>query len=155
MQLRCNSLIQRFFPFQKISISHTSRFVGDQNITILTLKTGLYTRFFTEKRYRSNNTGSINSYTSNASNIIRPGLFNIRIKVLNSELRNSVEGHFSAVTVEPPTDLYHNFCTKRDTKLVNNTQQTVVNNTVPATRCTACRISLPLSSQDPSGLNAN
>ena len=39
--------------------------MGDQNITILTLKTGLFTMFFTKKRYRSNNRGSINSNTSN------------------------------------------------------------------------------------------
>ena len=46
--------------------------------------------------------------------------------MLNSEIRNSVEGHISAVTVEPPTDFYLNFCTKRETKLVNNTQQSIV-----------------------------
>ena len=45
--------------------------------------------------------------------------------MLNSEIRNSVEGHFSPVTVEPPTDWYLNFCTESDTKLVNNTQQSI------------------------------
>ena len=38
---------------------------GDQNITILTLKTGQLTVFFTEKRYRSINIGCIISNTIN------------------------------------------------------------------------------------------
>ena len=59
-----------------------------------------FTVFFTIKRYRSINIGSINFNT----NIKPPGLFNLRIKVLNSEVRSSVKGHYSAVTAEPPTE---------------------------------------------------
>ena len=51
----------------KLSISRKSQFVVDQNIAILTLKTGLLTVFFTEKRFSSINIGCINS---NISNII-------------------------------------------------------------------------------------
>ena len=79
--------------------------------------------FFTEKRYRSIDKGSINS---NTTNFISPDLFNIRVRVLKSQIRNSVEGHYSAVTVDPPTYFYLNFCTKRDTKLVNSTQESIV-----------------------------
>ena len=50
---------------KKKSISQKTRFVGVQIITILTLKTGLLTMFFTEKRYRSINTGSTNKNTIN------------------------------------------------------------------------------------------
>ena len=47
------------------------------------------------------------------------GLFNIRIKVLNSDIRSSVKGQYCAALslVEPPTDYYLTFCTKKDTKL--------------------------------------
>ena len=38
---------------------------GDQNIAILTLKTGLLSVFFTEKRYRSINIGYISNNISN------------------------------------------------------------------------------------------
>ena len=38
---------------------------GDQNIAILTLKTGPLTVFFTEKRYRSINIGYISNNISN------------------------------------------------------------------------------------------
>ena len=54
-----------FFPFQTISISPNLKFVGDQNIAILTLKTGPLTVFFTEKRYRSIETGYIINNNSN------------------------------------------------------------------------------------------
>ena len=64
VQLRCNTLLKRFFPFQKISISQKSRLVGDQNIAILTLKSGLLSVFFTEKRYKSINIGYISNNIS-------------------------------------------------------------------------------------------
>ena len=119
----------------------------------MTLKTGLFAVFFTEKRYRSIITGSINS---NKNNII-PIWFvrypnNGAYFYLDIEICNSVVVHYSAVTVEPPTDCYLNFCTKRDTKLVNDIQQSIVVDleTLPAAPCTACRISLPLYSRDPS-----
>ena len=93
-----------------------------------------------------------------------PGLFNIPIKVLNSDIRSSVKGHYSAaLSSPPPPDYYLTFCTKRDTKLVNDTQQSIVVVVEPLldAPCTACRISLltrPLrierKSADPSGLNA-
>ena len=55
--------------------------------------------FFTEKRYRSNNIGCINNDNSNTI-----PLRACSIKVLNSEIRSSVKGHYSAVTVETPTE---------------------------------------------------
>ena len=73
------------------------------------------------------------------------------------------EGSLQCSTVELPTDYYLNFCTKRDTKLVNDTQQSVVVVVEPLllVPCTACRISLlprPLrierKSAHPSGLSA-
>ena len=39
---------RRFLLFQKMLISQKLRFVGDQNITILTLKTGLFMVCFTK-----------------------------------------------------------------------------------------------------------
>ena len=71
------------------------------NIAILTLKTGPLTVFFTEKRYKSINIGCISNNTSNTIHT-PPGLFNIRIKVLNSEIRSSVKGHYSAALSSPP-----------------------------------------------------
>ena len=96
----------------------------------------------------------------------------------DSGLRTVVLGQYSLVTVqswdsslrtvgtkpvEPPTDYYLNFCTKMDTKLVNDTQQLVVVVVEPllVAPCTACRISLlprpfriERKSADPSGLSA-
>ena len=91
------------------------------------------------------------------SDLCSPSFFNTRTKVLNSDIRSSVKGHYSAVTVEPPTDYYLAFCTKRDTKLVNKTQQSIVvaRETLPAAPCTARRIRFLLLSVDPSGLSAN
>ena len=133
---------------------------GDQNIAILTLKTGLLSVFFTEKRYRSINIGYLSTKISNT----------IPLRVcLISELRCLTrifavrEGSLQCSTVEPPTDYYLNFCNKMDTKLVNDTQQSIVVVVEPLllAPCTACRISLlprPLrierKSADPSGLSA-
>ena len=64
---------------------------------------------------------------------------------------------------EPPTDYYLTFCTKRDTKLVNDTQQSIVVVVEPllVAPCTACRIGLhprpfriERKSANPSGLSA-
>ena len=76
-------------------------------------------------------------------------MFNIRIHELNSENCNSVDSHFSAVTVEPHTGWYLNFCTKKDTKLVHHAQQSmvVVHEPLSAAPCPACRISF-LSDQE-------
>ena len=73
-------------------------------------------------------------------------MFNSRNEVLNSEFRNSVKGHYSALTVEPPTDQYPTFCTKRDTKLVNETKQSIVVILEPLLvgPCTACRFTSSL-----------
>ena len=105
------------------------------------------------------------AYISNNISIYTPpGLFNIRNKVLNSDVRSSMKGHYSTALSSPPTDYYLNFCTKRDTKLVNDTQQSIAVVVEPllVAPCTACRISLlptPLrierKSTDPSGLSAN
>ena len=115
-----------------------SSFVGGFGviITILTLKTGLLTVFFTEKRYRSIKIGCINS---NTSIIIPLRVFSI------SELR-CLSRKFATRWRVTPTDLYLNFCTKRYTKLVNVTQHSIVGALEPLliAPCTDCRISLLL-----------
>ena len=73
---------------------------ASKNIAILTLKTGLLSVFFTEKRYKSINIGYISNDIS--ITITPPGLFNNRIKVLNSDSRSSVKGHYSAALSSPP-----------------------------------------------------
>ena len=134
--------------------------MGDQNIAILTLKTGLFSLFLTEKRYKTVKIGYI---INNISNTIP-----LRVCLI-SELRCLTrifavrEGSLQCSTVEPPTAYYLNFSTKRDTKLVNDTQQSivVVVETLLVAPCTACRINLlprpfriERKSADPSGLSA-
>ena len=79
--------------------------------------------FFNEKRYRSINTGSTNKNTIN----ITP-LRVCSISELRCLCRNLIFG------------------TKRDTKVVNDTQQSIVIvlQTLAAALCTACGIILPL-----------
>ena len=63
IQLQCNSLICAFFRFKKSRNLKNRDLWGDQNIANLTLKTGLLTVFFFEKRYRSINIDCIKSKT--------------------------------------------------------------------------------------------
>ena len=65
VQLRCNTLLYRFFCFKKYRYLKNRDLWGDQNIAILTLKTGLLSVFFTEKRYKSINIGYISNNISN------------------------------------------------------------------------------------------
>ena len=97
--------------------------------------------FFTEKQNRSNIIGYIKNNISNT----------IPLRVcLISELRClfrifAVRSRsLQCSTVEPPTDYYLKFCTKWGTKLVNDTQQSIVVVVEPllVAPCTACRISL-------------
>ena len=84
--------------------------------------------------------------------------------MLNSDIRSSVKGHYSAALSSPPQITILIFCTKRDTKLVNDTQQSifVVVEPLVVAPCTACWISLlprpfriERKSADPSGLIIN
>ena len=54
-----------FFRFKKYRFLQNRDMWGDQNIAILTLKTGLLSVFFTEKRYKSINIVFINNKISN------------------------------------------------------------------------------------------
>ena len=54
-----------FFVSKKYRYLKNRDLWGDQNIAILTLKTGLLSVFFTEKRYRSINIGYISNNISN------------------------------------------------------------------------------------------
>ena len=74
------------------------------------------------------------------------------MKVLNRDFRSSVKGHYCAALSSPPQITIF-FCTKRDTKLVNDTQQSTVVVVEPllVVPCIACRISLL---PRPSGLSA-
>ena len=64
--------------------------------------------------------------------------------MLNSDFCSSVKGHYSAALSSPPQITILFFCTKRDKKLVNDTQQSTVVVIEPllVAPCTACRISL-------------
>ena len=97
--------------------------------------------FFTEKRYRSINIGYISNNISNT----------IPLRVcLISELRCltrifAVRRRVTTVQhCRAPHRLLSYFFTKRDTKLVNDTQQSIVVFLEPllVAPCTACRISL-------------
>ena len=59
VQLRCNTIIKKYRYLKNHDLW------WDQNIAILTLKTGLLSVFFTEKRYRSINIGYISNDISN------------------------------------------------------------------------------------------
>ena len=76
---------------------------GDQNIAILTLKTGLFSLFFTEKRYKTINIGYINNNISDTIPLRVSSISELtRIFVLNSDIRSSVKGHYSAALSSPP-----------------------------------------------------
>ena len=125
---------------------------GDQNIAILTLRTGLFSLFFTEKRFRSINICYISNNTKNTIPLRNFSISELRCSTRMFAVRRRVT---TVQHCRSPTDYFLNFCTKRDTKLVNDTQQSFVAVVDPllVAPCNACRISL--HQKDPSGLSAN
>ena len=121
--------------------------MGVQNIAILTLKTGLLSVFFTEKRYKSINIGYISNYTP-------PGLFNIRIKVLKLDIRSSVKGHYSAALSSTPQSTILLFVPKGIQNLLTIPNSRLL---LPSSAFLLLLVLLAGSvfSQDPSELSAN
>ena len=83
-----------------------------------------------------------------------PGLFNIRIKVLNSDIRCSVKGHYSTALSSPPQITILIFVPKTIQNLL-----TIPNSRLLLSLSTFLSLLVLLAgsvfSQDPSGLSAN